>query len=352
MTERENLLRLVRRQGYDHVPADFGLCPALREAFERETGRIPGSDSSAMAYVPDAICESSPGEAFASYYRGTGLKPGTTFDEWGVASEPVIYHLVNMRHPLSGAKSEEEIDRYPFPAYTDSGFSAQTAAVKAAHAAGLAAVGHMQMTIWERAWYLRGMEQLMLDMLDDEPIAQRLFDEVTDRAVFRARQFAKAGCDILYLGDDVGTQHSLLMSQGMYREHIKPRLKAVIDAARCEKLDILVFYHSCGYVLPLIEDFIEAGVDVLNPIQPESMDFQEIHRLYGDRLSFLGGIGTQTTMPFGTPEDVRERTYELLRIAGPKGGVLPAPTHLLEPEVPLANVLAYLDALKSWGNGT
>ena len=115
-------------------------------------------------------------------------------------------------------------------------------------------------------------------------------------------------------------------------------------------IHILVFYHSCGYVLPFIGHLLDAGVDVLNPVQPECMDFAEVHARYGDRISFHGTIGTQTTMPFGTPDEVRRVVFTNLDIAGAKGGLLPAPTHLLEPEVPVENVIAvsytHLDVYK------
>jgi uroporphyrinogen decarboxylase len=100
----------------------------------------------------------------------------------------------------------------------------------------------------------------------------------------------------------------------------------------------------------MIPYLIEAGVDVLNPVQPECMDFKEIHAKYGDRLSFHGTIGTQTTMPFGTPEEVREAVFRNLEIAGRNGGLFVAPTHMLEPEVPIENVVAYINACREFGS--
>lgn len=118
----------------------------------------------------------------------------------------------------------------------------------------------------------------------------------------------------------------------------------MIDAARAVKPDILIFYHSCGHVTELIPYLIEAGVDVLNPVQPECMDFREVYCRFGERLSFHGTVGTQSVMPFGTPEDVRQNVFENLDIAGKDGGLYVCPTHLLEPEVPVENVIAYIQA--------
>ena len=111
-------------------------------------------------------------------------------------------------------------------------------------------------------------------------------------------------------------------------------LKKIIDEVKKINPEVIVFYHSCGFVEPLIPHLIEAGIDVLNPIQSECMDFEEIYRKYGDKISFHGTIGTQTVMPHGTPKEVKETVWRNLDIAGDKGGLFVAPTHLLEPEVP------------------
>ncbi|MEI8242108.1 MAG: uroporphyrinogen decarboxylase family protein, partial [bacterium] len=170
----------------------------------------------------------------------------------------------------------------------------------------------------------------------------------TGQAVVRARAYARAGVDILCLGDDVGMQSSLMMQPECYRDWLKPRLARVIAAARAENPQLLVWYHSCGHILPVIDDLIEAGVDILNPIQPESMDFAQVHARWGDRLSLHGTIGTQTTMPFGTPADVRATVHRHLRLAGKRGGLLCAPTHVVEPEVPWENIEAYLAACREF----
>ena len=143
-------------------------------------------------------------------------------------------------------------------------------------------------------------------------------------------------------------QAQIMMSLPMYREWLKPRLARVIEAARAVKPDVLVFYHSCGYVEPFIEDLMDAGVDILNPVQPECMDFAEIHATYGDVLSFNGTLGTQSTLPFGTPEEVRAEVLRNLEIAGPEGGLFVTPTHMVEPEVPWANIEAYVRAVKEF----
>ena len=139
-----------------------------------------------------------------------------------------------------------------------------------------------------------------------------------------------------------------MMSQDMYRTWLKPRLRKVIDAAKSVKPDIIIQYHSCGYVLPLIDDLIEAGIDVLNPVQPECMDVSEVLSKFAGRLSFNGTLGTQTTMPFGTPDEVRATTRRNLELAGKNGGLLCCPTHMLEPEVQWANIETYVNTCRTF----
>lgn len=139
-----------------------------------------------------------------------------------------------------------------------------------------------------------------------------------------------------------------MMSLEMYRLWLKPRLKRVIDAAKRIKKDIIIQYHSCGYVQPLIADWLEAGIDVLNPLQPECNDVARILDEYSGRLSFNGTIGTQTTMPFGSPEEVKAIVKRNLELAGSNGGLVCCPTHMLEPEVPWVNIEAYVEACRDF----
>lgn len=349
MTSRENYISIARRTGYTAMPPEINMCPSLREKFLKYAAEHDFQFPEGPGNIPDLPFNAASYEDFLTYYTGKSFKPGTTINHWGVANEPgsaAAFHMTYMHHPMENFDSVEQILAYPLPQFDPdgTGLATQTNAVKALHNAGRIARGDMQCTIWETAWYMRGMENLMCDMIAEDPMAEVLLDLVTERSIQRAVSFTKAGADALFLGDDVGMQHTIMMSEGLYNEWLKPRLKRVIDAARAVNPDILIFYHSCGHVTELIPYFIEAGIDVLNPVQPECMDFKKIHETYGDQLSFHGTIGTQSVMPFGTPDEVRRTVFENLDIAGAKGGLFACPTHMLEPEVPVENVVAYIQA--------
>ena len=317
MTPRENLLSLWRRKGYEAVPVDFALSPAMVEKFLRHH---PGHGDDYREFFSFPAREvrttflRQKETDWRRYYPGMEFLPETTFSIWGTAHEktPESMHMSRMYHPMKNFTSQEEFDAYPYPEFDD----------------------------------LRSMEEMMIGMMTDDPMTVGHLERITVLAEKRAAAFAAAGVDFIRLGDDIGMQHTIMMSLELYRAHLKPRLKRVISAAKRVHPSLLITYHSCGYVTPFLEDLIEAGIDVLNPVQPECMDFKEIHDACGDRLSFWGTLGTQTTLPFGTPEEVRDAVLRNLRIAGEQGGLLCTPTYLVEPEVPWENIEAYVSACR------
>ena len=350
MTEIENYISVARREGFARVPIEFNMCPSLTEkfaAYQKETGFSYKKSAVTMYDQPLARAED---EVFLKYHNRS-FKEGTEIDAYGVAHEPgsaAAFHMRKMYVPMTEFDSVEEVMAYPLPTYTAEARESTMAAVKRLHDNDQVAIAGLGCTVWERAWYLRGMENLMADMMMDDPMAEVLLDRITDISVRRAESYARSGVDVLLLGDDIGMQHSIMMSESLYCEWLKPRLARVIRAAKAINPDIIITYHSCGFVTPMIPHLMEAGIDVLDPVQPECMDFREIHEKFGDTLSFHGTIGTQTTMPFGTPDDVRREVFKNLEIAGNKGGLFVCPTHLLEPEVPVENVVAYIKACEDF----
>ena len=358
MTPRENLLTLYRRQGFEQVPVGFTLCDSLEKEFKK---RYPKAENYQELFQFPYRNIIDPGFSWNfenrnmlpeqmnvdwSKYYPDGFEYSVEIDCWGVAHEssPTSMHMTKMHHPMKNFQTLDEMQEYPLPDFTKVDFSPLQAQMDKIHEQGLAVFVWQECTIWETAWYLRSMENLMTDMALEDQKAFYLLDQLTEKACYRAAIFAKQGADIIGLGDDIGMQETIMMDEGMYRNWLKPRLKKVIDAAKKVNPNILISYHSCGFVEPFINDFIEIGVDILNPVQPECMDFKEIHVKYGEQISFNGTIGTQKLMPFGTPEEIAAEVKRNLIIAGEKGGLFCCPTHMLEPEVPWENIEAYLKA--------
>ena len=352
MNARDNLLSLLKREGYDFVPVELMLCQEQIAQYREKTGnqveyeeyfKLP------WRYIPDLLLYDNNPSKYLKYYHN--LKEGAEIDFLGVAHEPgseAAKHMTKMLHPLKGEEELSEIKKYPFPEFNNADNAHQKKLVDDTHKLGLAAVGNMQMTIWEASWYIRSMEDMMIDMMTDNPIAEYILNKITEVGLIRALSYVSSGVDILFLGDDIGMQQSIMMSEDLYVKWIFPRLKYIIDEVKRINRDIIIFYHSCGYIEPLIPYLIEAGVDVLSPIQSECMDFGEIHKAFGNQISFHGTIGTQETMPFGTPQQVKSLVVKNLDIAGKKGGLFVAPTHIIEPEVPWDNIVAYIEACREY----
>jgi len=155
-----------------------------------------------------------------------------------------------------------------------------------------------------------------------------------------------AGADELHTGDDVASQNALMFSREHWREFIKAKWTKVYAAAKEIKPDIQIRYHSDGNITEIIPELIEIGVTILNPLQPECVDVEDIKKKYGDRIVIDGTIGTQTTMPFGTPDDVRECVKKRVETLGQDGALILSPTHILEPEVPIENILAFVESCR------
>jgi len=154
---------------------------------------------------------------------------------------------------------------------------------------------------------------------------------------------------LIHLADDVATQNGLLMSRNMFAKWFKPFLQTLIRAAREIKPDILFSFHSDGRINDLVPDLIEIGVDILNPVQPECVDHRWIQTTYGERLSFSGGLGVQSILPFGTVKEVREHVRETIEVLGRNHGLIIGPAHILERDIPPDNIKAMLAAIDEFG---
>jgi len=208
-------------------------------------------------------------------------------------------------------------------------------------------VGHT----YETAWQIRGYEEFLTDLMLHPELAEALLDRLANRNCIVATAAARAGVDYLRLGDDVANQRSLMFPPDLWRRIFKPRLARIIAAGRRENPGIDVWYHSDGNIEAIIPDLIEVGVTILNPVQPECMDPVKLYREYGRDLVLDGTIGTQTVMPFGTPRDVTDTVQRTIDQLGQAGGLILSPTHVLEPEVPIANIEAFFAACDTYGNG-
>jgi uroporphyrinogen-III decarboxylase len=206
-------------------------------------------------------------------------------------------------------------------------------------------VGVTVCTIWETAWALRGYDRLLTDLVTDPDLADAILEIPYRYHLTAAKRLVEMGVDMIWIGDDVGAQHSMIISPRHWRRHLKPRMAAFIGELKAINPKLRVAYHSDGNVLPIIPELIEIGLDVLNPIQPRCMDPADLKERYGDRLCFWGTVDEQETLPFGSPEDVRHEIGTRLQTVGRSGGLIIGPTHHVQLDTPLENFWAMVNTI-------
>lgn len=199
-------------------------------------------------------------------------------------------------------------------------------------------------SLYERAWTLRGMQNLMTDFYDHPRFVHQLLNRIAEYNIAQVGKALEHEIDAVYFGDDWGMQRGLQMGPHIWREFLYPALERMYGAVRDAGKYVMI--HSCGDVDELFDDLIEIGLDCFNPFQPEVMDVRALMAKYRGRLAFHGGLSTQRTLPYGTPRDVRAETLALLELGQP-GGYIFAPAHDVEGDVPLANMLAFVEELQA-----
>ncbi len=348
MNKRERFLAFAAFEKVDRIPRRAAYVEDLRETmttylgrdpteyFDMDIGRGHGLRAPDEFSFPD----------YSAYHPGRQAgKDGFTIDENGCGHvNRGFHHFTEYISPLRHASSFKQIENYPIADNSSFLDDKMREACALAHREGTFSqvfVGHM----YENAWQVRGYQEFLMDLLERREWAELLLDRFCNNNLRVAAAAAGAGYDCIAIGDDVANQNAMMFHPRLWREVMQPRLAAVIAAARTIKPDIHVWYHSDGNILEILDDLVDSGVNILNPVQPECMHPAEIRKRFGKRLAFDGCIGTQTTFPFGNPASMRRTVIDLASsLDGLRGGLMLSPTHVLEPEVPPVNIEAFFKA--------
>jgi len=274
---------------------------------------------------------------------------------WGFATKSVPYdggvYEEFCYYPLADAKTVEQVDAYAWPDPDAFDYDEFPRRIAAADAGGEKWITIGESSFFERSWAMVGFERFLEWLLARRDLVMRIMENVCDFYIAQTLRTLRAcggRADMVHTADDVGSQQGMLISPDTWRETLKPLQKKFNDAIRSEFPDVVIHYHSCGSIVPIIDELMEIGVDVLNPIQPKAVGMEPsvLAERWGDRLCFCGGVDIQELMPRGTPEQVRNACEELIRTLGRGGGFILSPAHALQVDVPVENVLAMVEAVR------
>ncbi|WP_369017575.1 uroporphyrinogen decarboxylase family protein [Thermatribacter velox] len=330
MTEKERILRAIEYRDIDKVPHHIDFTIPAREKMARFLGDNGFLDKwgNHLAFI-----KAIPPHGFSE------IKPGFVRDEWGVVWDRHIDPDIGNPTPILEKPS---LSGYRFPDPDDPRrFEAIPDFVEKNRNKFL--LLRQTYTLFERAWSLRGMENLLSDMVMNPDFVEDLLDHINYFNLRVIDQALDMGLDGVHFGDDWGWQQGLIMGPHLWRKFIKPRLAELIALAK--KKGKKATLHSCGKVQEILPDLVEIGLDVFNPFQPEVMDIFAIKRQYQGRLAFWGGISIQRLLPFGTPEEVRREVKRIIEEIGKSGGYIAAPSHALPKDIPCENILAMMEVI-------
>ncbi len=376
MTHRQRVRAALAHQEPDCVPLDFGTggnTSPVPEVYARLCGLL--GVEYRLVLIPHMMRLAAPDERILQaldidtrplYMNpvSTGVRPcsepGHFYDEWGVRWREVdaggILYREVAENPLAGA-TIADLDAYPWwpdPCLPErySGLGERAASLFSATDYSLIACPAFN-SVWERAYLLCGFSRMLQSLLADPAFVHALFRRITDIILASLERFLdRAGpyVDVVKIGDDLGGQDNALISPLTYRKTIQPYHREIFQMIQ-QRSSARGFLHSCGAVARLLPDLIDAGVEILNPVQVSArgMDTHQLKAEYGDRLSFWGAIDTQHVLPHGTPEMVAAEVRRRIADLGPGGGYVVAPVHNVQGDVPAENVVAMYQTARQAG---
>ena len=373
MNSRERIIRTISHQEPDRIPIDIGgtTCTTLIEpVFRKLLAKYPLSDNhfhiihSAMRSISineevknflysdtDILCVNEPsgGRLELTNYG--------FIDEWGVkyrrSKVGDDYYYDIYENPLAEA-TIDDLETYPWPDANDLiRYQGLKQKAKELSQKNYFLMGNiLESSIFEMAWYMRGFQAFLMDMISNKPFVHALLEKITSiQKTIYEKFLQETGeyLDMVFIADDLATQENLLFSPSLYREIIKPYQAEYFKIKRRNNLPLL--YHCCGNIAPLLDDLIEIGVDALNPVQisARQMDPKRLKKEYGEQLCFWGGVDTQTVLNSSDSSLVKDSVKKIIDIFAPGGGFVLTSVHNIQNDVPVENIKTMVDTAFAHG---
>jgi uroporphyrinogen decarboxylase len=337
LSRRERVRRALRHEPLDRLPTHIGWTTEMGRRLSDHFG-VP------QDALPDRL-DNHLRRVDLTYETRLSADGRVRYDWWGAGHDTAEEGYFIRESPLS---EEPDLDAFPWPDPWAPGLLVDAMRTRAAVGDGGFVVPNLGFALFERAWSLRGFEGLLFDLAADPAFVATLLDRITEIQLVLIGRYLELGVDGGYFGDDYGAQAGLLFSPATWRRLVKPRLAQLFEPFVQRGLPVIL--HSDGRIDEIIPDLLEIGLTALNPVQPEVLDHGWLHSAFAGRLAFYGGVSTQTVLPYGTPGEVREAVRACRAILAPGGsGLLLAPSHRLMSDIPMANVEALVDAMRTAG---
>ncbi len=356
ITRRERVLKAIDHQETDFVSYNFHAVPIVWQKVRQHYGLKDNHE--AMEFIGNHIVKVGSDFNYNPWAAEVGQVELTVsggpvhmdLDEEGRLHRDEFGCVWDRRgslpHPVAYPLAEKpNLDSYTFPDPYREGRFDQARELAERYRGQVFLFGKLGMCLFERAWSIRGMTQLLMDMVERPEFVEELLDRILyDWNLPIIEQQLALRVDGFYFADDWGSKTGLMFSPKMWRRFIKPRLAVIYQ--RCREADVVVGQHSDGAVGELFPDLIEIGLQVFNPLSPSVMDPRTYKERYGDRLTFYGGIDVERTLPFGTSEEVRQEIRSMAEIMGQGGGYILQSSHTILEDVPVENIVAYIEEVR------
>jgi len=337
--KKERVLNAINRISQSVLPTQINYTPEMKEKIKKflnvEEDQIDKRLDNYIKYLP------------LNDKTRIDEERGIQYDIWEVCWDQILTEGFHIRyHPLIDS---DNIREYKFPEPKDD-LLTTIKEVGEKERNNYFLLSLQDWTLFERAWLLRGYENILMSLCNNEKEINYLLDGITEFHIEVAKKIVKLNIvDGVFTGSDVGTQRGMVMSPETWRKFSKKRYKKIWGIYKEKNLS--VFHHSCGNIMEIIPDLIEIGLDVLNPIQPEAMNPEELSKRFGKELTFFGGISTQNTLPFKTPQEVRNEIIDRIRVLGKNDGYIISPSHEVTSDCKPENFLMLVSTIDKYKRG-
>lgn len=352
-SHKERVLRVINKKSIDKLPSEISFSEEAQEKFAPYFNvnkndfynqlldnhiKFAYTLGSHYSWLDKQVAISAEEKGFIRIDKASN----TVYDNWNVGWFMGQEGIFMKHHPLA---SVNNLNDFTFPDPNNTNLFDEAKKIVEKYGKEYFVVAAQDIFIFTRAYALRGFENLLCDLKLNKSFFIELLDRITEYEIRVAKEFVSIGVDGVFTADDYGHQVDCIISPDDWRKFIKPRVKQVWDVYKTANLPVI--HHSCGNVAKIIPDFIEMGLDVLNPIQ-SVMNPYELKRQFGDQISFWGGIDTQHLLPSKSPNEIDKEIKDIISILSSKGGYIIGPTQCIMTDVPLENVKVFLDAVRKY----